>query len=446
MRKFRFIYVLMAASFFVACAESDDLYENETNPVAKNPYEISIETAMQTLETMFPEMMRTTRVSASEVKTLRRSDLGMTTRSEDEDPQAPVAYIIPLANNGCAIMGADTRKERLYAALESTTLTPDDIARAVQQQQSTRAENTNGSEGADGEFEQINDIKEFASGLIANSIRDGIQFPPQDSFPNGVIDEPTRLEIVATDTVKQLLNTKWFQDYPFNKYQGLHPRTGDTLKAGCGPIALAQVIYYHKHPQTYDNYTFYWDLLMPLEVPFPNMEVYESNSNEGAILTYKTRKMLNIPHDTTTTSNISDLMNAMRIIGYENVAQRNGWSSTIIRDEITDSCCVFLFGSHKINNEEEGHIWLADGFKVFEYKYYSSPNVIFLLENKTLFHYNFGWGGNCDGYYLPAAVDLRDSLDEKFVDPSFGDIIYKQDNLYYNRNFRAIIYDIPNEN
>ena len=39
----------------------------------------------------------------------------------------PIVYIVPLDNGGCAIMGADVRMQPVYAILESTTLTSNDI-------------------------------------------------------------------------------------------------------------------------------------------------------------------------------------------------------------------------------------------------------------------------------------------------------------------------------
>ena len=106
---------------------------------------------------------------------------------------------------------------------------------------------------------------------------------------------------------------------------------------------------------------------------------------------------------------------------------------------------MFLFASNRINNKVQGHLWLADGFKVFTYNSYLA-NQLFSFETKTLLHYNFGWGGICDGYYLPTAIDLRDSLDEKYVDLGFGDVIDRQEGLYFNQNFSAITYYVPPRN
>ena len=442
MKKFQFIYVLLTSLLFVACAESDDLLVSETKPATKNPYEISIESAMQTLETMFPEMMRTTRVGASEVKTLRRSDLGMATRADDADPQAPIAYIIPLANNGCAIMGADVRQERLYAALESTTLTPGDIARAFQQQQTTRSSNATDNEGTDGEFEQIDDIKEFAAGLIANSISGDIQFPPEDSLPTGVIEIPTRLEIVATDTVEQLLNTKWHQGYPFNMRQGLHPRTGNPIPAGCGPIALAQVINYHKYPNFYKGTIFNWNLLQGLHFPYPAIGASSSAENAGADLVYATRQMLCMRNDTLTSSRPDSLRNTLERIGYDAVIYEN-ISGTTIKQVIDWGYCAFTCGYRMfLENgrlKTDGHVWVIDGYKKYKHNYITPYNTIYSSTDIYYAHYNLGWGGKCDGYYLLGTVDFRDPLEEIFIEPEIGDISFEGDS-YYDFDFYTIIY------
>ncbi len=444
MRKFRFIYVLMAASFFVACAESDDLYENETNPVAKNPYEISIETAMQTLETMFPEMMRTTRVSASEVKTLRRSDLGMTTRSEDEDPQAPVAYIIPLANNGCAIMGADTRKERLYAALESTTLTPDDIARAVQQQQSTRAENTNGSEGADGEFEQIDDIKKFASGLIADAITRNIQIPdtlPSIVFPGEIYD--TILD--TTITYLPILTTKWSQRKPFNGHLGFNPEDSTENVVGCGPIAIAQILHHSQKPNSLNNHTINWNSINTLRYNISGYVEHISYHPEVATFIKDLRDYMGLD-DTDASIKTDTAAMTLKNLLYTNetrTAVFNILYETTIRSMLQRSYPIYMRGSRpngvdKYGNPVyKGHAWVVDGLKQHKYivtRYGIQINVI----DKYYTHCNFGWKGDCDGYYLIGNFDLTSSLSSDMVEEELGDKISQREGVFYRYNLQMI--------
>lgn len=54
-------------------------------------------------------------------------------------------------------------------------------------------------------------------------------------------------------------------------------------------------------------------------------------------------------------------------------------------------------------------------------------------------HYNFGWGGKCDGYYLLGTVDFSNALDEDFIDSEIGDISFAN-NAYYDYNFLTLIY------
>lgn len=48
-------------------------------------------------------------------------------------------------------------------------------------------------------------------------------------------------------------------------------------------------------------------------------------------------------------------------------------------------------------------------------------------------HANFGWYGQCDGYYAYSIFDVSDPLDSEDIDTSVGDFIGTQPiNLQYN--------------
>ena len=432
-------FLILAAACLVACAESDDLLGNDTKPVEKNPYEISIESAMQTLETMFPEMMRTTRVGASEVKTLRRSDLGMATRADDADPQAPIAYIIPLANNGCAIMGADVRQERLYAALESTTLTPDDIARAFQQQQTTRSSNATDNEGTDGEFEQIDDIKEFTSGLIADAITKDLEVSDKNETNLASIanDRDTIVEI--SDTI--FLKTKWHQFEPFNNRM-LKPYNQQRLPAGCAAIAMAQILYYLHTPDVINGYTVDWEALEWLEYYFYNYTNVES-FNAAADFVYNIRELMGYDNPAgSTPSNNGDLICFQGAVT-NSVQKIVGINSSLIQQMLYNNLPVYMQGSRLVESNPGqykyvGHAWVVDGYKfvekyIYEYGYQIDYNI------KRFVHCNYGWRGECDGYYTLGVFDCREELDEDMVDISSGDIISSND-YYYDSLFSFLYY------
>ena len=65
-----------------------------------------------------------------------------------------------------------------------------------------------------------------------------------------------------------------------------------------------------------------------------------------------------------------------------------------------------------------GHAFVLDGWLRLEYSLIKfdtveiSPGVMDRIEDNLqrtidLVHVNFGWGGYCDGYYLPDAFDLN---------------------------------------
>lgn len=441
MKKFQFIYVLLTSLLFVACAESDDLLVNETNAVKENPYEISIESAMQTLETMFPEMMRTTRVGASEVKTLRRSDLGMATRADDADPQAPIAYIIPLANNGCAIMGADVRQERLYAALESTTLTPDDIARAFQQQQTTRSENTADSGGADSEFEQIDDIKEFSSGLIADAIIKDLEFFDEketDIVPMSNNNWDTIVEI--SDTI--FLKTKWHQYPPFNNRMPMI-NYQQRLPAGCAAIAMAQILYYLHTPHVINSYTIDWELLEWLEYYFYNY-ASEQSFDAAADFVYNIRELMGYDYPNGATPSDNGDLICFKTAVTNSARKIMGINTSLIQNMLFNNLPVYMQGSRLVASTPEtkeytGHAWVLDGYKFIE-KYIYEDGYQIDYSIKRYVHCNYGWRGECDGYYTLGIFDCREELDEDMVDITSGDII-SSNNYYYDSLFSFLYYN-----
>lgn len=71
-----------------------------------------------------------------------------------------------------------------------------------------------------------------------------------------------------------LVQSQWQQDDGFN---ALFPNNENV---GCVPVAVAQVCYYHKKPQSLDGYQFNWNLMQNIKNS-SNLFVY-SNSNEEA--------------------------------------------------------------------------------------------------------------------------------------------------------------------
>lgn len=49
-----------------------------------------------------------------------------------------------------------------------------------------------------------------------------------------------------------------------------------------------------------------------------------------------------------------------------------------------------------------GHAWIIDGYGYYQVHHYEEPTI-----QKTLFHCDWGWGGEDNGYYLSDLFNTR---------------------------------------
>ena len=83
-----------------------------------------------------------------------------------------------------------------------------------------------------------------------------------------------------------LLDTQWGQDDPY----GLECLNDDgkQVKAGCVPVALGQIMAYHKQPQSYNGHTYYWDRM-------PKTAGEYDKSEEARSVAYLINDIITVP-------------------------------------------------------------------------------------------------------------------------------------------------------
>jgi hypothetical protein len=196
----------------------------------------------------------------------------------------------------------------------------------------------------------------------------------------------------ATSTsVEPLLNTKWDQGCYYNQLcpsDTQSPYCGHT-PTGCVVTALAQIMKYWNYPTKgkgsnsyihpkygsisadFGSTTYLWDQ-MPNELTGYNEAV--------ATLMFHCGAALSMNYDTFESRPINSEVNS--IVKYfdfspnaQFVYQSESWSD-LFRNELDAGHPVFMV-SCAIN-----HAFVCDGYM-----------------DGDLFHFNFGWGGSCDGYY-----------------------------------------------
>ncbi|MBR2169904.1 MAG: Spi family protease inhibitor, partial [Alistipes sp.] len=204
----------------------------------KNPYAVTTDEAVQLLQTVIGGES-TRAISVGEIKTLRKSDFVPTTRGADD---GDLIYIVDLENGGSAIMGADKRMEPIYAILDETKVSPEQLTLSA-----TRSD--------DGE----QDIEEYVMGLVNAKIgadASVLAFPEMPIVPRPQIITKT----VSLGSKAPLLETKWGWGAPYNNM------FASSLVCKCmSPIAIAQMFYYFQQPNSLNGYTFDFNLISQCE-------------------------------------------------------------------------------------------------------------------------------------------------------------------------------------
>jgi len=204
-------------------------------------------------------------------------------------------------------------------------------------------------------------------------------------------------DYVFPEDIKPLIMTKWGQYHPFNL---LCPKTTDKngetthMAAGCGPVAMAQIINYHRHPSKSPDgtYDYDWDLMYPtLTVTLRKEEIVAvakliSDCGVSSLTQYG---------DEYSGTSLSKMKGALkRLYNYSNdmsIYERSQFTTPgrdslfrqLIFTELKAGRPVLYRGYSE--KEKDGHIFIIDGCK------------------KQKVHVNMGWAGNHDGYY-----DLND--------------------------------------
>ena len=202
--------------------------------------------------------------------------------------------------------------------------------------------------------------------------------------------------------VKPLLKTKWHQRTPYNDY--CPTLDGVRCPTGCVATAVAQVMYYHQWPlQGRGSKSYYWgegkttlsadfsqseyrwDLMLPEYDDTADAEakhqVAQLMSDVGIAFTMNYH-----PEGSGSAVNVIAMNEFFNYDGvtllFRFECTNSQWEN-LIRRELADGRPVLFAGG----NETIAHEFVCDGYDANGY-----------------FHFNMGWGGKSDGYYLTTAT------------------------------------------
>ena len=208
--------------------------------------------------------------------------------------------------------------------------------------------------------------------------------------------------LTANSAIRPLVTASWSQDAPFNILFPILPN-GNRAVTGCVATAMAQVLYYWKHPATsttIPEYTsqslgIYMPALEPAQFNWQAMQdIYTGNDTQSesavavAQLTLYCAQSVQMNFMYGVSGANSGLIPGAisSYFGYKANARceyrenftTQGWSD-LIYDELSNGRPV-IYSASKASG---GHAFICDGY-----------------DGEGMFHMNWGWGGMSNGYYL----------------------------------------------
>lgn len=431
MKKFYPILLCLLVCLLIGVSCEKPVSKNDTVDNNDNPYAVSVSDALGRLQSIIGED-NITRASTDEslVTVIRRSDFVPSTRSEESNDA--VIYVVPFdEEDGCAILGADSRLDPVYAIMDNTVIGSSELLDV---------------DDVSGDVTNQEELKCF----VANMIRQDVM---SDIAAMDTVLVSTRApgyaptaytKNIPLSVQSPLLKSKWGQDYPYNKYM-YNTDTQSYALAGCVTIALAQIMKYNVRPTSLNGVSFDWDLLDLCEYG----KGYSSVAlDEAARFIYKIKEVLGRVFKDS--FDIYEARSCMINCGYSNVNISSYNLSTILGMVHDNKLPVFIGG---YNDSGTGHAWVIDGCNSYitEYwwrEYVGTEEPVMNVDTKVgekrfdLLHCNYGWNGMCDGYYTSGIFNTSIERSNADIDSSVGDIVGSNENGNFNSGLTLLTYSL----
>lgn len=430
-----FLTVFVALSMF-ACTKDQEkdltnLNENQneitTYNAPKSQYDIAMENMMNLLKDVYPEKYSLLAPQKYSLKTdiFTNKHLSLqqrqNTRAISEEALDTLLYIVNFGENeGFAIMSAKD-EGTVYALTDKGNISMDDF---------TIATDTN-------HINYENPSVAVAS-LVASTLSDNLT-PNPNPGTNPNLPIYTYTSWTAEKTVGPLVRVKFHQDSPFNDECPI--KGGDHAPAGCGPIAVMQLMSALKYPSTIDGITYSWDII--------NNNYLNNNYNDIENLksvlakwTHKIGKQSSVSYGANG-SRTTLLLTRLCLLKYDRFSKVN-LKYDVSYDNVTDminSGLPIICQGCQSNAITKGHIWLLDGM-LYQYRYKKEirNNVVVnqTKETRQFIHCNYGWRGRCDGYYN---IDLFNVGEGPILKDNIDPISTPVDAPDYNYNTCMLTYE-----
>ncbi len=214
--------------------------------------------------------------------------------------------------------------------------------------------------------------------------------------------------------VNRFVLTGWYQTTPFNDQ--CPTINGQHCLAGCGAIAAAQIMAYHRMPLSHNDYYFLWDDIDPTaDVPSTS-----AGRESAATLVHK----IGVQQDMNYGLNGSGttfqcIVNSFEDMGYQYDISSTSYDIYDIIYELDNHYPILITA---FDLYAGGHAWVLDGYLLYAREIYGSTSTD-PYEYQDYLHCNWGWGGSQNGFFLSP--------------------VFNYGSYYFNYNIKLLYYIRP---
>ncbi len=370
-------------------------------------HRVSVKDALRQLDNVLDILDTPTRGEKRTVKEVLAHSPKRTRSGGSNSIPDTLLYIVNFDDDqGYAILAADSRLEPVLALIDCGVYEP--------------SENYADETGlTDADLDEDEKDEFWCNGPLTGTFRtieiiedyaDGYANPPYTKKEYG--------ELIRQKQVGPYIQTKWGQDHPFNGMCNDNYfvyKSRDNYKAGCVAVALAQILAYHRNPQSAYGHTYNWDKINNFK-HYTQKDAQETDMIEVAHLVKAAGEACRTKYGMESSG--STAYRAKKALkytfGYYGTYRHLSFAAKDIRDMLDNDSPVLVTGKPK--RKFSGHAWVIDGY-IYGYRKviteaYSDENYTELIstseENEAptyYYHCNFGWNGDANGYYLGKVFD-----------------------------------------
>ena len=419
-----FKYILTIALIsIISCSKT---IETSTTTDFESDMIIPIDDALTNLQQTINRIYGETKASSLsfDVEIVGNAELNTSTKSAEFNLPDTLLYLVNFNNNnGFAVLSANRElNEDIYCITESGSITKEELALALNLISVFKSQQLPEENEKEEPFKEIGRlmVSDIIMSAMLSDLNDNETYTKAET--KGVFSK-------SDNAYGPWLQTKWKQTEPFNNLTDETSSIDDDWPCGCITIAVAQIINYHKRPvyPTFNNVACNWDTLSSVyHYLDPDYAGSSEAQRQAANFLYElgTSDYCNISYSALQGSaDMLDAKRAFKKIGYSNLTRRIGCTNNDLNriiDHVKNRKPVIMGGRVDSSVGDYGHAWVVDGV------------------DGDYLHINWGWNGDCDGYFKKGNFNTKDFQ----MDPDTDSDGYPNHRHEFTRTYRYITYSL----